>query len=538
VAADADGLDALLIGIDGCCLAVLEPMLGELPALSGLVESGAFGPLTSQIPPWTPSAWPSLYTGTNPGKHGAYSFLSYDGYDWDLVDATDVAEPTLWELLDEHGKSSVVVNAPTTHPPRPFDGALVPGYTAPEDPTCHPEGLLAEVREAVGDYRLYGPPSGLEDPAPEYCRLVRQRGTAFEYLVDRFDPDFGFVEFQQPDTVFHRYPGNVDAVQAIYRTVDETVESILRETAPETVFLVSDHGMGEMPGHTFYVNEFLAERGYVESTREGHGMPSWRPIRQNHLRNGEDAPEEPSVVSEAVSRLASYGLRTERIGDLLESVGMREFAAANVPAAVVRAGGRQVDFRASQAYMRSRVELGVRINLAGREPDGIVPQDRYEQLRDQLIDDLSGVTTPDGTPVFETVARREAFFHGDRADDAVDVVTVPDGFDNFLSADLAGETFGPPEQPWNHKRDGIVVASGEGVEPTASLTDAHLFDVAPTVLAAMGVSPGEYMDGRVLPVVESVDARSYDRAGRAEAADADVAADEVASRLSNLGSIE
>ncbi len=539
MAGDSNALDHLVVGIDSCCLDVLEPMLDDLPTLSNLVESGATGPLTSQIPPWTPSAWPSLYTGTNPGKHGAFSFLTYEGYDWDLVNATDVREPTIWEILDGHGLTSVVVNAPTTHPPRPFDGALVPGYTAPENPTCHPEGLLDDVRAEVGDYQLYGPPSGLDDPAPEYCKLVRQRRDAFTYLADRFDPDFGFVEFQQPDTVFHRYPGDLDSVRQIYRTVDDAVATILRETDPNTVFLVSDHGMGEMDGHTFYVNEFLVEEGYTEVTRDGQGMPSWRPIRQERLRNGKDSRDGPSVVSEAVSTLASYGVTTERIGNLLDTVGLREFAESHVSSNVVRASGRQVDFAASQAYMRGRVELGVRINLEGREPDGIVPPEEYDALRERLIEDLSSVTAPDGTPVFDEVAPREEYFHGPVAEEAVDVVTIPRNFDNLLSASLSGEQFGPPNQPWNHKRDGIVVAHGDGIDASASLDGAHLFDVAPTLLASMGLAPGDHMDGDVLPVVDAVDEETYDRTSVEAVADTDDAAsDEVASRLSNLGYIE
>ena len=148
---DRTSLQTLLVGIDAGCRSVLDPLFAEgaLPNLRSVFEAGAAGPLESQIPPWTPSAWPSLYTGVNPGKHGVFGFLDFDGYDWDVVNATSVREHALWQLLDRHGLSSVVVNVPVTHPPRAFDGALVPGYTAPESPTCHPEGLLDDVRDAI-----------------------------------------------------------------------------------------------------------------------------------------------------------------------------------------------------------------------------------------------------------------------------------------------------------------------------------------------------------------------------------------------------
>ncbi|HKJ59078.1 MAG TPA: alkaline phosphatase family protein, partial [Halobacteriales archaeon] len=153
------GLRSLLVGVDAACFPVLDPLLdaGELPNLERLVDRGVAGPLRSQIPPWTPSAWPTAFTGTNPGKHGLFDFLAFDGYDWAVVDATRLRERPIWETASTAGLTSVVVNVPVTHPPRSFDGALIPGYTAPESPPCYPAGLLGDVRDAVGDYRVYLP---------------------------------------------------------------------------------------------------------------------------------------------------------------------------------------------------------------------------------------------------------------------------------------------------------------------------------------------------------------------------------------------
>ena len=191
-------METLLVGIDAACAPVLSDLAGmnaEIPTLRGLLEEGASGPLESQIPPWTASAWPSLFTGTNPGKHGIFSFLAFEGYDWDVVNATHLREPALWELLDSRGLSSVVVNVPVTHPPRSFSGALIPGYTAPENPACHPEGVLDEVRQEIGSYRVYPPHEGASDAdrsemVANYRDLVRTRGEAFRLLADRYDPDF------------------------------------------------------------------------------------------------------------------------------------------------------------------------------------------------------------------------------------------------------------------------------------------------------------------------------------------------------------
>ena len=532
-------IEVLLVGIDAACAEVVDPLIeeGTVPTIAELAETGVSGPLQSQIPPWTASAWPSLYTGTNPGKHGVFGFLGYDGYDWDVVNATHVDEPSLWELADEQGLSSVVVNVPVTAPPTAVDGAVIPGYTAPENPPCHPEGILEELREAIGEYRVY--PDDEADQPGEYVSLVEQRGDAFRYLADRFDPDFGFLQFQGTDSVFHEYPDDLypeageGMVEAIYRAVDREIGAILDEFDVGTVLLASDHGMGPYGGDEFRVNEFLREQGYVETTQGG--MPAWLPILNDSLRDGEtDTQRGPGLAGTAVATAAKLGVTPARAGRLLRAVRLDGVAAKLVPAQAQRAGREGVDFATSTAYVRSWIELGVRINLAGREPEGVVPEEEYESVREGLIQLLSAVHTPDGDPVFSEVARRETYFEGPHVDDAVDVVTVPRAFETMLSADLKGETFGPPAEPWNHKMEGLLVASGEAVA-SEEIGEAQLFDVAPTVCSALSIPRSDRMDGRALPFVRETGAEAYDGQRRERRETDDEA---VEGRLAALGYLE
>jgi len=186
--------------------------------------------------------------------------------------------------------------------------------------------------------------------------------------------------------------------------------------------------------------------------------------------------------------------------------------------------------------MRSRVEMGVRINLAGREPAGVVPPDEYEWVRGELISMLEGVRTPAGEPAFEAVYPREEVFDGPYVEAAADVVVVPAGFDQYLSASLLGAEFGPPSEPYNHKLYGVLAAGGEGVDWTADLDGAHLLDVAPTVLASLGVPHSDRMDGEVLPVVEPAGSESYPAFEPEPTQETDDEA--IEQRLSDLGYLE
>lgn len=534
-------MEALLIGIDAGCLPVFERLMDEdvIPNIQSICDSGVSGPLTSQIPPWTPSAWPSMYTGVNPGKHGTFGFVDYDGYDWHVVSSDHVREHAMWTLLEEHDMSSVVVNVPVTHPPDEIDGAIIPGFIGPEHPDSHPDGILEDVQEEIGEYRVY-PIYERDDEAwsdaekmDEYTTLIRMHGEAFRYLQGRFEPDFGFVEFQKPDTVFHEFRGNWDKVKTVYEETDRQVGKLLDQCDAKRVFIASDHGMGPYDKQEFRMNEFLKDEGFVVTTQGGKGMPSWNPIR-NQLREGQNEETwEPGIFERLAAKVAKHGVTASRVSDGLRTIGLDHIVKQYVPDNVARTASEQVDFPASTAYMRARIELGVRINLQGREPEGVVPQNEYESVRSDLINRLKDVETPEGEPMFETVAPREEYYNGSYTENAVDIVTVPKDFEYFLSAQLIGNQFGPPTEPWNHKRDGVFAAMGEDIDDSASVEDAHLYDVAPTIMAALGVPYSDRMDGRVLPVVEDTGATEYPEYG--DDTTDNVTDEAVESRLADLG---
>jgi predicted AlkP superfamily phosphohydrolase/phosphomutase len=188
--------------------------------------------------------------------------------------------------------------------------------------------------------------------------------------------------------------------------------------------------------------------------------------------------------------------------------------------------------------MRLRIELGIRLNPVGREPSGTVPREEYEVVRDRLGAALTAVTTPDGDPVFSGVYPRETVYDGPYTEQAPDIVLVPADFEHFLSGSLRDDQFGPPSEPWNHKRTGVIVATGADIDTEASVTDyqPNLFDIAPTVLSTLGVAPSDRMDGQPLPVVEPLASQSYPEFNARELQTAD--SDTVEQHLANLGYLE
>ena len=132
-----------MLGFDALSWRYLDAF--DLPNFESLIDRGVAAPLESTFPPWTGSAWPSMYTGVDPSHHGVYSFFDVAvGYpdEAGLISRNDVQAPALWNYLTAVDRSSAVLNVPVTHPAEPIDGALVPGYLAPEEADVLRDELL------------------------------------------------------------------------------------------------------------------------------------------------------------------------------------------------------------------------------------------------------------------------------------------------------------------------------------------------------------------------------------------------------------
>jgi uncharacterized sulfatase len=125
------------------------------------------------------------------------------------------------------------------------------------------------------------------------------------------------------------------------------------------------------------------------------------------------------------------------------------------------------------------------VNLEGREPRGSVSQDDYESVRAELREELESLEGPDGTPVADRVVTREDAFRGDHDDIAPDLVVVPNhGFD--LKAGFRGGddvfTTGPRNGMHSFDNASLFVD-----DESATVSDADLYDIAPTILELLDI---------------------------------------------------
>jgi predicted AlkP superfamily phosphohydrolase/phosphomutase len=149
----------VIVGLDG-----LEPTLTErfmeaglLPNLAKLREQGCYLRLGSTWPPISPVAWSSFSTGTNPGKHNIFDFITRTPNYQPTISSVRMREPRrklklgkylipiskpeitllrkskpFWTVLGEAGISSAILRVPITFPPDRFRGLQLSAMCVPD----------------------------------------------------------------------------------------------------------------------------------------------------------------------------------------------------------------------------------------------------------------------------------------------------------------------------------------------------------------------------------------------------------------------
>lgn len=492
----------LVVGLDGVDFRYLDQFADSLPHLGRLRDEGVDLPLESTHPPWTGSAWPSMYTGTDPSHHGVYDFFDYrDAYpdEATVVTRNEVRAPAIWNYLTELGLGSVVLNVPVTHPAEELEGVLIPGYLASAGEEGYPEGIRKRLSEEIGtpyeiysEYETEGTPTQKIDG---YAALIETRATAAAHLLETEEWDFAMVQVQKTDAVFHN-SSSTDDFRRVYRAADQLVGRVVDacETTPNVV-VCSDHGMGPVTGYGICVNELLREHGFVQPTTDttDRSLTDAKAVAEE--RDARDG--EPHAAFGVLNRIANrVGVGPGSAYRLARRLGIEDQVLQFVPRGVKQSMTRGVDWAESMAYCRRGSEQGVRINLEGRDPDGIVPREEYDAVRDEIIRVLSGLETGDGDPVFEFVRRREDVYGGPYTEDACDVLFRTTGMNHEILTKLYGVKFIPIDSH-NHKATGVFVASGPDVDDDWSGGTLSLVDVAPVVFSLLGQPVPDRMTGSV-----------------------------------------
>jgi predicted AlkP superfamily phosphohydrolase/phosphomutase len=338
----------------------------------------------------------------------------------------------------------------------------------PVFPISAPWEYAGELEAAVGTYYTTGMVedhtglnNGRFDEAAylDQCDIaLREREAMLLHELARTDEGLVFCLFDTPDRVQHMFwrfheadqPANGEArdpelrhtIRRHYRRCDDVLGRVLEFCADDTLLIVlSDHGFGGFR-RGVHLNAWLHQNGYLA------------------LRSG----IEPG----------------EAAGDLL----------------------RHVDWGRTRAYA---LGLGsIYLNRAGRERDGVVEGDDARRLAAEIAAGLTGLRDAErGSVAVLGATAREDAYTGPFLDEAPDlVVRCAPGYRASWATGLGGipaTVFEDNTRRWSG--DHIIdpaLASGVLFMNRPFRSGAHLADLAPTILDALGVPAGPLMEGASL----------------------------------------
>ena len=154
----------------------------------------------------------------------------------------------------------------------------------------------------------------------------------------------------------------------------------------------------------------------------------------------------------------------------------------------------------------------VRVNLQGREPQGIVQLgEEYKTVLDKLEDDLKQLIDPvTGKPAVERIVRTTNWFNCDPPDSLPDLFIEWQPARHFMQriihpkAELVQQKLGYHRDSY-HSLNGFVAAMGPSISQRGTLEEVDLLDLAPTFLALMGEQIPQEMSGKVLEAIIHID---------------------------------
>ncbi|HDH96366.1 MAG TPA: hypothetical protein ENF73_01405 [Proteobacteria bacterium] len=491
---------AIVLGFDGLDPKLVLAWEARLPNFRRLISSAAWGPLRSTIHPLTPQAWTSLVCGTNPGKHGIFDFgrRARNSYRIELVNSSHRKTWSIWELASDAGVKVGIFNVPLSWPPDEVNGFMICGMHSPSiESISYPAELSRELMKNIPHYRIDAMIHWYDDESEfldDCMDMIEQRWKAADWLWNKFKPQLFMPVFVATDRImhalWHTLPDRIEdtpddnPVFAIHRKLDEVLGWALELCTDDDLLVVcSDHGFGPLKKDV-YLNRFLADAGYLRFDPEK--------VRKFKRRIDPDSRRDPR-----------HGWHLKRYGeppplpsdDELIELGKVDPWYLDFEV---------VDWKRTFAYSFGMMG-NIFINTEGREPEGIVRWGReYEETRDRIIRDLKSLVDPDdGEPLASAIYRREELYWGPGFWDAPDVVVVLR--DYAYTTRGATEFWGErrltaePVVPHsgNHRLNGFFAARGSDI-PARRIEGIELTDVAPFVMAHLGIPLPQYIDGKRL----------------------------------------
>ena len=506
------GSRVVLIGIDAAESTLVQSMIarGKLPTLAALHRQGSSGQLASPADLYSGAVWPTFYSGQRPAWHGIYHNKLWQPRRMCCIvpdERTFSARP-FWEAFGSRGIRCGVVDVPLVlGGPRSISGIYLGGWGSHDAEALRswPAPLARQLRREFGKPAMpreaFGSQSvgSLERLCGDLRRATEQIGRIGVSLLRRGDWQFFCLAFGAAHRAGH-YLWDAGEARDLQRADAQQRQRL--ESALEDVYATIDHALGNL----------LAQcEGALAVVFALHGMgpnTGWSEVVPAML-DARRAALSQQPARKGVLYRARHALVT-RLRPVLQHIPP-SLTARMVPLW----SSRMSDWPTTQVFPLPMDLTGLlRINLRGRERDGIVEPDadysalcsELESFFRSLGDERTGATVVADVVRAYSDAPREAT-HRDGQPDLILKwhETRSRDVPRLRSAKLP--TFAcevprylPSGRSGNHRPLGWFVATGPGIAAGRRLGTYDIVDLAPTARQGLGLEPEPQFHGRPLPL--------------------------------------
>jgi predicted AlkP superfamily phosphohydrolase/phosphomutase len=526
----------IAIGLDAADPILVERWMseGRLPVLSRLRQSGTYARLANFEYCRAEAACTSFLTGCTSwrtGRWGTFRFYR-DSYAVEELQAYDFDEyPPFYTAA--RGRRVAVFDLPQTRLSADVDGIQVLGWgahSAQTPRTSIPEHLLSELTDRHGEHPTWdkdhcalwdeqamawmksGLETGIERRAA-ICRdlLRREPWDLFiTYFGETHSAGHFFYHLSQPHPMPRSVSQRGDWLLEVFQAVDRAIGTIIEAAPPDARFvLFSDHGM-EANSTDLPSLVFLPELLYRWSFPGRFGLePGPDRLPAPAAPAGKRPwPHEVWALKHdrnPITRALRRRLPVEFFHYAIERrLGLNEVPLCPDDCTL----GYQPPMWYSPAWPEMKAfalpsfsEGYVRLNVRGRERDGVIEPADYSRVCDEIETLLGQVRNArTGSPMLRKVLRsRVSALDMDPKlpDPDLLVLWTPE------PADAVDTPFGrigplPFNRSGSHVERGFLLASGTGIPVASTLPDPQAIDLAPTILSLLDVRPPDYMEGKPL----------------------------------------
>ncbi len=477
-----------VFNFDSVGIPLIERMLadGRLPTLAALRQRGLHLPLTAPLVYFGDRA--TAQTGIEPQDHGLYFPLQWSPAEQRLRSALDDPLPqTVWERASEAGRRTLLLDPYEGRPPRRFSGAAISGVQFTHSVVLQrwatPPGVEKNAMPGLGRSREVDDAYGMDEAslrrleAQVLAAPARLEQAALHFL-ERETFDLVWVEFGAAHLAGHHFwPLETDeppqrsskaaVLERVYAGSDAAMGRILARLPEDAdVIVFSEVGMGANCSRTDVLPEMLARV----------------------LAGGADDGGEPGKAIWRVRAAIPPRWRLRVTRAVPDTLALKLWAFLHL---------RGVDWSRTRAFVLPSDHDGyIRLNVRGRERDGIVDPPDVDALIEEVDAGLRSYRDPDGVPWVAEVHRvAEALGSGANDDHLPDLLVTwndrPTGRDDRASS----PKFGAIERrgvgvgrSGNHVDGGWILTVPGSSEARHPRRPARLVDLPATASALLGTS--------------------------------------------------